>query len=106
MILRVSVESPQLITKRKRDGSGAYRVQEAWAYCYGPNGLHPHPQRIEVFPPQDEQGAVVPYQVGEYALAPDSMSVRYNRIDVFTKLIPMAEAISLVRAFVAKQKAA
>jgi hypothetical protein len=105
MFIKISVESDKLIERTKRDKSGTYMVQEAWAYTYGPNGLHPHPERIEMFPPK-ESGTPKAYPVGEYVLSPDSMSVKYGRFDVFTRLIPFQDAIKQVREMVAQSKAA
>jgi hypothetical protein len=105
MFIKISVESDQLITKTKRDKSGTYQVQEAWAFCHGPNGPHPHPQRIELFPPKNGN-AVNPYPVGEYTLAPDSLSVRYSRFDVFTRLIPWEEAVKAARELIVAEKKA
>ena len=108
MLIKIDIENEEPITRNKRDGSGTYQVQEAWAHLYGINGLHPHPQRIELFPPKDDQGYVRPYAKGEYALAPDSVGIRFGKLSVFTKLIPYVEALHVMKEVLvsAKQKAA
>ena len=104
-MIKIVIENDQMITKAKKDG-GQYQVQEAWAYTHGPNGPHPHPQRIEVFPLKNN-GTLVPYQKGEFALSPESYGVRFGRLDLFARLIPWGQAIEqLKQIIVASKKAA
>lgn len=104
MLLKIIVEDSTPITKTKRDKSGTYMVQEAWAYTFGPNGVHPHPQRIEIFPPKDNSGNPVYYQKGEYALSPDSLNVRFARFDVFVKLVPYEQALNYIKQILIEAK--
>lgn len=101
MLIKIIVESASLIERTKKDKSGTYYLQEVWAYTYGPNGLHPHPERVELFPPKDDTGAPVAYPVGEYFLALDSVGVRYNRLEIFTRLTPADKALQDVKRFLA-----
>jgi hypothetical protein len=103
-MLKIVIENPQMIVKKKKDG-GEYRVQEAWAYTHGPNGPHPHPQRIEVFP-MKQGDSIVPYSAGEYSIDDSSYAVKFSRLDIFIKLIPWAESLQQAKQVIVASKAA
>ena len=91
-MIKVTVERTDLTTRNKKDGSGTYQLQTAWAHLVRDGRVEDHPTRIEVFPPRNDAGMVVPYQPGDYSIDDESYRVSYGRIEIgFLRLKPVAQ---------------
>lgn len=93
MTIAIDIESTNLETRNKK-GGGTYQVQEAFAHTTDNHGNpRRYPERINIFPPKDSQGNVMPYAPGSYILAPQSIKVSNGFLELgFPQLIPMSQA--------------
>lgn len=93
MTIAIDIESAILETRNKK-GGGTYQVQEAFAHTTDPYGNpRRYPERINLFPPKDAQGNVIPYAPGSYVLAPQSIKVNNGFLELgFPQLIPLQQA--------------
>jgi len=80
--MRIVVEKVELVTRTKKDKSGTYEMQVAWAYPTRDGVEDSHPVKLELFPPRSPGGGNVPYTVGEYRVSSDSYKVAYGRLEI------------------------
>lgn len=90
MSIVIDIESTELITRSKK-GGGTYQVQEAFAHTTDRNGVPArYPERINLFPPRDNQNNSIPYLKGQYVLAPQSIRVVNGFLELgFPQLVPV-----------------
>jgi hypothetical protein len=92
-MIKIDVESDQLISRNKKDGSGVYYQQEAFAHTSDQYGNPKrYPEQIFIFPQRDAAGSVVAYKPGTYKLAQQSLRVVRNQIELgFPVLVPIGQ---------------
>lgn len=94
MNILISVESTSLQTRNKKGGDGTYQVQQAYAHTFGQDGPKRYPEEINVFPPRDNNGNPIPYQKGDYHIAPDCLRVQNGFLDLgFLRLVPVSNSV-------------
>lgn len=93
MTIAIDIESTNLETRSKK-GGGTYQVQEAFVHTTDQHGNpRRYPERINLFPPRDNNGNPIPYRAGSYILAPQSIRVNNGYLELaFPQLVPMQEA--------------
>lgn len=71
----IDIEETTLETRNKRDG-GTYSLQTGYAHLVDRQG-NPlrYPERFVLFPPRNPDGSTVPYQKGQYVIAPTSYRI-------------------------------
>jgi hypothetical protein len=74
--LIIDVEDTSVETKTKKDQSGTYQTQTAYAHFHDRNGQpERYPSKITVFVPKDNQSNPIPYKVGKYTVSPQSYRI-------------------------------
>lgn len=84
MSIKIDIESPNFLTRNKKDGSGVYYQQEAFAHVVDRNGNpERYPVKIILMIPKDQSGNAMPYQLGEYSIHPTSFRVnQYGQLEL------------------------
>lgn len=91
MQFEIDIEEVKTETKTKKDKSGTYQLQEAWAHCLERDGSPSrHPVRMNVFVPTDGNNTPQPYKPGHYVLDPRSFRInQYGSLEIgFLQLMP------------------
>ncbi len=92
-MIKVKVTKPGFETYNKKDGSGTYCIQTAWAYTHDRNGIKEFPEELRLFVRKDEQGQPMPYAVGEYTVEPSSLMVNNGNLEIrFLSLRPLMQS--------------
>lgn len=95
-MLKIEIENENMIVRQKKDGSGSYAVQTAWAHTSDRDGaLKRFPEEIEVFCQRDDLNKPQPYKIGMYQPAPNSLRVSYKRLEFgFMSLVPVVQKVT------------
>ena len=90
-MIKIDIETDQLIQRNKKDGSGVYYQQQAFAHTTDNMGNPKrYPEEIRIFPPKGNAGSVMPYKPGSYKLAPQSLRVQREQIELgYPVLLPI-----------------
>lgn len=90
-MIKIEIEVQEAIERIKKDKSGKYYVQTAWASTYDRDGkLKRFPEEIEVFVQRNERGEPEPYPVGYYKISPQSIRVKYRSLELgFLQIEPI-----------------
>lgn len=90
-MLLIDIETSDLETLNKKDGSGTYHLQSAYVHLLGRDGQpERYPREVKVFPPRDPSGNAVGYRPGKYSLSPRSFRINNGRLELgFVNLDPV-----------------
>lgn len=92
MTIQIDIEDTNLIQRNKKDNSGFYYQQKAYAHIVDRDCVPSrYPKEITIFPPKDDSGNSIPYPLGEYSVSPNSFRVdNYGNLDLgFLVLRPL-----------------
>ena len=90
-MIKIEIEKQEAIERIKKDKSGNYYVQTAWAYTYDRDGRKKRfPEEIEIFVQRDDRGTPLPLPAGDYKISPQSVRVKYRSLELgFLQLEPL-----------------
>jgi len=89
------VEIASTETYQRQGQKGPYWKQAAYLHTLDRDGKpNRYPERCLIMLPKDTQGQPVPYKVGVYSLAPNSIRIgKYSDIEIgFVNLVPVQAA--------------
>lgn len=95
-MIKLEIPSVDMRTMNKRDGTGSFSLQAAYAHTIGKDGKpKPYPESFDIFVPTDPtSGQPKPYAKGFYTIDPNSFYVNKGRLDMFLRLVPIRAASS------------
>jgi len=94
MSIKITVEDTNLIQKQKKDGSGSYFKQIAYAWIPDQDGSNPrYPKEIQLMANRDNNGNPVAYALGSYTLHGSSFRANnYGQLELgYLSLKPLNE---------------
>ena len=91
-MIRIEINEQVAIERQKKDGSGNYYLQTAYAHTVDRDGkAKRYPEEIEIFVQRDDRGTPMPYAPGMYKVSPNSLRVSYRKLEMgFLNIQPIA----------------
>ena len=94
--MKIEIKTVSTVRGDKKDGSGHWFSQSAYAYTKDRNGVEkPYPEEFRIFVNEDKNqpGVGLFYPVGFYTLDPNAIGVKRGNLEITNlNLIPVAKS--------------